>query len=435
MNSTFKITFASCVVAFLVGCATQPKSDSPASTPNSRTIPVVKTWGDLLRREPIVLRNGVRARLGIEATQCAVGDAVFVYCFTEGYAAARQNIGGVAHELMQEGVYWGEPMQQGARFRQLGPVYVSVRRNGRATSPQKVAVIIPQPVLGFEAQPYRSRLKLLFALPVVVEQSGRTVITVRNENGELLGETTIVGKGNAHTWSPLRVDGATFANRSSGVALPNWDGSNPVAVHTRSRGPAKRPPADDEALPRFSAADSTQLKLSVTHNQAIVENLDFAHSEIVISTPQRFWLARWWVNGKPVLVPQKISETFARQLLHPDKPVPIEQATQDFLLESLMFDQSISEKAVTGSALQFTLTPDWKTLGAKSGDRVSLQLLYCELAWFSVARVGQSSLWELVEDRFVINRDNFFPTVPAEFITHEARTQIRITNRAEFVVP
>jgi hypothetical protein len=373
--------------------------------------------------------------LGIEATQCAVGDAVFVYCFTEGYAAARQNIGGVAHELMQEGVYWGEPMQQGARFRQLGPVYVSVRRDGRAASPQKVAVIVPQPVLGFEAQPYRSRLKLLFALPVVVEQSGRTVITVRNENGELLGETVVVGQGHAHPWSPLRVHGESFTNRASGVALPNWDGSNPVAVHTRSRGLAKRPPNDDEALPKFSSADSKQLKLSVAHNQAIIENLDFDHSEIVISSPQRVWLARWWVNGKPVIVPQTISEPFARQLLHPDAPVPIEQATEEFLLESLMFDQFISGKAATGSALQFALKPDWKALGAKSGDRVGLQLLYCELAWFPVARVGQSSLWELVEDRFVINRDNCFPTVPAEFITHEARPQVRITNCAEFIVP
>jgi hypothetical protein len=446
MTTLFKITLSMWAGAALFGCATQSNSKSPASAPTSRSIPVVKTWGELLRQEPIALRDGARVRLGVEAAQCAVGDAVFVYCFTEGYAVARQNIGGVAHELMQEGVYWGEPMQQGAQFRQLGPVYVSIRRDGRAASPQKVAVIVPQPVLGFESQPYRSRLKLLFALPVVIEQSGRNVVAIRNEKGELLAETTIVGKGNAHTWSPLRfIAGGyskagqappSFTNPASGVALPNWDGVNPVAVHTRVRGLAKRPPANDEALPKFATADSApQFKLSVSENQLIVENLDFHQPEIVISAPQRFWLARWWVNGKPVVIPQKISKPFVQQLLHPEQPVPIERATEDFLLESLLFDQFISGKATTGSTVQLALKPNLKALGAKSGDTIGVQLMYCELAWFPTARLPKFTLAELIQNTFVGNRDNLFPTIPEEFITHEARPQIRVTNRVDFVAP
>src|SRR5437773_1864148 len=64
------------------GCATPP---APNSAQSPRTIPVVKTWGDLLKQEPIDLGDGVKVLLGIEATECPRGSGVLLYCLTEGY--------------------------------------------------------------------------------------------------------------------------------------------------------------------------------------------------------------------------------------------------------------------------------------------------------------------------------------------------------------
>src|SRR4051812_358966 len=59
--------------------------DVPPKQGKGITVPVVKTWEELLKQPVLDLGDGVKVRLGIEATRCPRWSAVLLYAYTEGY--------------------------------------------------------------------------------------------------------------------------------------------------------------------------------------------------------------------------------------------------------------------------------------------------------------------------------------------------------------
>jgi len=55
-----------------------------SNSPDASKLAIVKTWNDLLKQPPIDVGDGVKVRLGIEATTCPQWSGVLVYCYCEG---------------------------------------------------------------------------------------------------------------------------------------------------------------------------------------------------------------------------------------------------------------------------------------------------------------------------------------------------------------
>src|SRR5207302_7817971 len=60
-------------------------TEQTGNAKSTRSIPIVRTYGDLLREPFIDLGNGTRVRVGIEACNVSVGSGALLYCLAEGY--------------------------------------------------------------------------------------------------------------------------------------------------------------------------------------------------------------------------------------------------------------------------------------------------------------------------------------------------------------
>jgi hypothetical protein len=163
---------------------------------------------------------------------------------------------------------------------------------------------------------------------------------------------------------------AVVTNLGQGIALPNVIGFWGLATDPQTEGAGARLPAllPEEAGGLRLTVDPDTLLLRVEPGQ-----------EITSGRPDWHFLARWWVNGKPF---------FPRPVL----PIPQRGGVKlDFSDEDV--------------AMQLRL--DAKKLGARPGDRVELQLLYCPSGWLPVENPPRGEQRDVVGFPVLTNRVAF----------------------------
>jgi hypothetical protein len=95
-------------------------------------------------------------------------------------------------------------------------------------------------------------------------------------------------------------------------------------------------------------------------------------------------LARWWINGSPV------------EGKRPDKDMPALDV--------------VRESDLPNPRRTMTFRPDLSDLGAKRGDNLALQLLYCEQSWRPVSFGNDTRMsisWERDLEPLLSNRVEF----------------------------
>ena len=367
-----KCTAALFLILFAIdaaGAQTAPQS-------SAAEIPVVSTYADLLKLPPIKVDGGITIRLGIEARECPQWGGLLLYCLPEGF------------EL---------PLSWEDGENRCGPVQVFIQKEGdnaqvRARSKSESS--------RQENADYK-HCKFLFVKPFMGLSTGTWHISVSSLSGVPLGHLSAAVTGKEfHPWMPWNWDWErakmqqstevkntpmTFVTQcSSGIALPYWDGMQPIVFDDKSLyGQLKLKHLETDKLPALVPQEpDTGLKLSIvkeTTDGPILEVI--SDSDIFISRPDHHFLTRWWVNGESFIPQQKsvLREGYG--------------------------------KVNTGREQHLRLLFDAAKIGAKTGDRIGLQLLYCRNEWSSVDEIKD------VKALFEFDR----------------AAQVRLTNRVEFV--
>jgi hypothetical protein len=306
-----------------------------------RTIRVVATWADLLRQPVIDAGGGVRVRLGISATRCPRWSGVLLYAYAEGY---------------------GDYRPSRTNCDRLGPLWISIRFGSRFLDAPN------EPRLPRRWSEVPRTRQLLFARPVMIDNSGRYSIAVRTEAGGEVGSAVVTGTEDPakpfHPWSPLlhledaqyltgvgammeRTAPAVATNPGQGIALPLLMGDMHLAE-------APKAPARMARLPALLPEEAGGMKLTIDP-ETLLLRVEAGRAVTAFACGCQF-LARWWVNGRPFLP-------------RPARPTP--------------------RKGDLGTLYQFKdveiqLRLDATKLGARPGDRVELQLMYCPWGWAPV---------------------------------------------------
>jgi hypothetical protein len=202
---------------------------------------------------------------------------------------------------------------------------------------------------------------VLFRRSIPLDRPGKYFLRVLRLDGSLVAQTVVTATRHGyHPWMPLErfrdeepkeADAghdavAHVRNRAKGIAIPQFEGMAPLLF--KSDGPRKIRRLAEGRLPALVPAFASP-GFTITPRAAglAVESKE----RIVLARADWHFLVRWWVNGRPY-VPQQI--------------------------DSFM-DQNGMVVMGRRLLLYLDFAPD--RMGAKPGDDVELQLLYCKNGW------------------------------------------------------
>ncbi len=327
---------------------------------------VVRSVGDLLSQPALGLPGGKKARLGVEARTVPARGAFLVYALLE-------------DDRLEDG--GGDS---------LGPVMVDVNRAPRKG--ELVRDLVERARVARLEKRLAGKKHLLFARTVTVDRPGDYLVTFRGPDHAVIATATVTAAEEApHPWlafgegvppgeknikgERLRV---YWGLKGHCRAVPLCKGNVPLLIED---GPI---PAT-QALPRWAfEKPDPRLRLTIDRGGLRLE------SDIDLRRSSRRYLFRLWVNGTPYVPGKKL---------------------EDRMREAL--------EVVPGK----TLIIDWKldpaVVGARKGDRVAVQLLYCPDSW-KIIRYGEGRAGEAKQAR---DADGAAPRLPL------------LTNKVEFVVP
>ena len=185
----------------------------------------------------------------------------------------------------------------------------------------------------------------LFTRVLPVSRIGTYHVTLSNRQGGALAKADIEGTREFfHSWMPWLEEHEKYQSPAAGIARPLEDyESVPREI---------LPPETSKKghLPTFWPAETEQNMTIRWEAGSLVIRSD---KQFTTSRPERHFLARWWVNDKS-FQPQQVKEFT--------------------LFEGYGLVSDGKESRVT-----IDFHPE--RLNAKPGDKVSLQLLYCEDGW------------------------------------------------------
>ena len=348
VNMNWRVLAAMLLVAWHVNGEEPPKADNAVAD-----IPVVARYEDLLSLPPSKLEGGATARFGIEAKACPRWSGVLFYCLTEGY---------------------DPPVQLRDYERLCGPLRVEAVRQGDAPKARDAGVASRQQRVGLDAK----KAKLLFLKTLAFGSSGQWVITVSGPQGGIVAKTILeVAEKEWHPWVRLgrpeaqqdmlgqltEEDGrehATVAHAAvvgDGAAIPYWSGLESIVAE----GPGKKLAAG-EKLPKLIPDEADPgLKLSVLKDEPPWKVLSVSgEKEFVTCRPDWHFIARWWINGKP------------------------------FMPQAMKDHEDANGLVLTGKKLHLNLEFHPERLGAKRGDKIGVQLLYCAPGWSAVGSTQET---------------------------------------------
>jgi hypothetical protein len=396
------------------------------------TVPVVKTWAELSAAKPFDLGNGVSVRIGIEAAQAPRDSGVLLYVLTDGLREATLS-------------YDSE---------KIGPLTVRIEPPGAKNAADEVLRAAIAHRRNWDGL-------ALFCKAVPLAEEGDYRITfLDKDNAPLAAVTLRSEKASHHAWTKFRSvrwneiedapqDGTLTGYLSYGdwlPAVPHFASTDPLRIVTPDAVKRDSPlphlldtphavekedpafTAKTQALVRalsvddFDAREKAMLELrallpdaapGIEKARSLAKDIEsrnrldvllrLAHTSTLhlrashvdsfltfpaglhASWPEDYFLVRWWVNDKPVIL--KAAD---------ERPA---------------FDRVGAIRVAEVLRLRWKI--DWALLGAKSGDRIGVQLLYCP-----------AGVLEITSDRY--NRIQTF----TEF------GQMPIpTNRSEFKLP
>lgn len=329
-------------VAFaLLLAATAASAKEPAD------IPVVKTWGELMDVEPLDVK-GQKVRVGIEADTFAVTGGVLLYCLVD--------------ESLDGGV--------GGGIDYAGPVRVRVQwpngeRTPRVAEPLQV-LLKPKP-----AAP------CLYVKPLTSMNGGRLVVSVlppadRAGDGDqqdapvLAVREVRVADEPYHGWKRLervasddpaapppggasgRDEPPVYPMRAcEGAWAPHREGYRPFQFEQTVGGKRTRRQRGDPLPTLFPDRPDPRLRLSGDGTSLTLES----EAPFAGAFPERRLLARWWVNDEPVI------------------PRPARRA-------EMMRAEQVTGQPDRPTKLRLRMEWDPDDVGARSGDRVRIQLLH-----------------------------------------------------------
>jgi hypothetical protein len=256
----------------------------------------------------------------------------------------------------------------------LGPVQAKI------TFEKEVEMRLTEKLLKVPTDSRKGSYLYVRALPI--DRVGTYYAKVTDHDGKVLAEATVKGTNDSfHPWMPwLEYEGAVTPWQN-GIALPQRSDVLPV----KFLDPDK---PEKGNLPTFFPDDcKPALNIKLEGKNIII------HAETNFTTTQleHQFLARWWVNGKP-FVPKQTDQ-------------------------SLLCKYGGRVEADKEAHVKFDFRPE--RLGAKPGDKVSLQLMYSDndWIWFSHEHISRT-----VEGQLRKKFRNYGES-------------IRVSNRIEFEVP
>lgn len=382
-HTRFTLVVSACLSAITVPLLADERSD-PEAEKRVDAIPVVKTWEELEARPRIRLPNGVTVRLGIDRDRAPRNGGCLVYCLAENWPPAG------SFEASED---------------QFGPVRLVAREQRglqRIRERMRMQVAMTRGRDGEAA---------LFVRSIPITRSETYDIRVLTMDDHPLASTTVRGLEEAiHPWLPfsraddhqvfdvLSVEGAPqvdyVTTAPAGIAIPSWEPFHPLYRPRKtadenggSKDDSTESRTDGTPLPRlFPEKVDPGVRLRL---RGRVFEIEFGELRDLDPAHDRF-LARWWVNGAP-FEPQ---------------PDP----------ENIEAERDAARKLVLTKELHLHVSFDAERFGAKSGDRIGVQLLYCPGGWDRVwgQQLDHLRLPELAGD-------------------HPALT--RMSNRVVFTVP
>jgi hypothetical protein len=316
----------------------------PAAQP-VQNIAVVRTWDELLRQKPIRLAAGGEVRVGISAQAAPVGAPPLVYCVT------------------RDAMLPGEVRLEGESCEVLGPLCLMVRRTGDAVGQQLAALARQEDDFGPNWR--------LFALPVAMSRPGEYEAILKVIDGPQVASVKLRCKDEPyHAWMlwgqpderqeilrEKRADGyrneGYLVSKRGPLVIPVCDGFGPLAVLKDKDGAIKAdsPEVRGRPLPSLDPpADDASLTIRLTPGELWVD----CPQRLTFEGAKDNLLVRWWVNEKPVSAD-----------------------TKPFVMQ----DSRLSRVEEGPLKLRFEMQFAPARIGAKSGDRVALQVLYTRCGW------------------------------------------------------
>jgi hypothetical protein len=301
-----------------------------------RGIAVVRTWDDLLKTVPITTPDGIDVRIGMEAVECPANSAVLMYCLTDGFTTPET---------------WSS-------FDQVGPFTLYVPPFGSGWR-------FGFGWFGLGGRP-ECKGTLLFTKPIVVVPRGRrnghvddrVHIIVRGADNRAAASTDLrIVADQYHSWSPLAIQGGeritVSPDADRGACLPQWFGVRPIVFRgTEDEQRVARLLTD--SLPRFIATEPS-LRLRLDGRTLVVTSESF----LIVTDWGMNFVARWWVNGRPYI---------------PDGPEGVSRHAPHSAVAPSEFGRMLNTIKVNFSC-------DPGVLHAKVGDKIGVQLLYCDDGW------------------------------------------------------
>jgi hypothetical protein len=213
------------------------------------------------------------------------------------------------------------------------------------------------------------------SLPVV--RVGVYRVRVSDRKGRTLAEATLEGTADPfHPWMPWSFYGLGGPDGpDAGIALPAWDNIGPVGFVR----PGKVKAGDLPTL--LPASPKAGFRIALDGDELVLRS----EEPFVVTHPHYRLLARWWVNGRP-FVPEQLTE-------FPGKVARGPQSKKKELRVPLDFDK--------------------RRLGAKAGDKVGLQILYCP-DWWDWCLVGMSGGHAGTDVPWMSNRIDFVSPGPGK---------------------
>jgi len=355
-----------CLAFCLALLATAGVSAGEAAMPPLPAIATVVTWADLWKQPQHDLGGGTSARFGIEALHAPVGGGVLVYCLAEGPA--------LQGEI--DGDDW------------IGPARFAVRVTGAADELKALSrQMLPL------AKVERKSLLYLRTIPIAL--AGQHVLTISTADQRPLLRATIAGADDARPGWMMLGDagigggpGRVVGLARGPAALPRWDGLLPAAVVALAPVEAIADTPEQAALrgqplPRLLPERPDPGLVLAGDAKALTLSADPALTILAIAEAHDQFLVRWWLDDQP-LAPESLAEIIRNG-------------------SSTISDQK-----------RLTFVCDLRALGAQSGQRVGVQLLYC-----LHGRMGVFAGLQVPIDEHIPS-----PSAP-----------VRMSNRVDFDVP
>ena len=382
--------FPLCALVLLVAPALV-EADEPVPA-----IPVVHTWGDLLKTQPIevesdaiILPNGSTAALvsggrarvwaGIDRDHATAHSGAVLYCLARGLNFSK------------------------AGRTAFGPFWCRVDpASGWPITVPSGKFMDQDNHIAFTASDY-----LLFTQTLPLDRPGRDLVGLYSwiqpdkNNPRCLASLALPVAGEpALPWSPLE-----------NSPLDHWAYvGGPEPLNSTLVSEIVRNPAAIIAVPRARALcvlhelphPGTPLPQLISEQPDSGVHLALAGNALLVDVPQRIvsfvpnerFLARWWVNDRPAQLPLN--------------PAPQKESTVE----------DISGAPHYGKQIRFTLDFQPDRLNAHPGDRIGVQLLFCPDGWNGCADQPTGTPFAGIQppDRPATVADISFPSNRIDFI-------------------